>query len=56
MMGTHSELTAQENVNVMNFMESEVLTLAKSKRFAGIFTTNTNALTQVSKAKQAINN
>jgi hypothetical protein len=46
MMGTNSALNAQDNVTVMNFMENEVLKLAKSKNFAGIFTTNTNPLTQ----------
>lgn len=47
MMGTHSSLTAKENVAVMEFMESEVLKLAESKEFAGIFTTNTSPITQV---------
>lgn len=45
-MGTIPELNAQENISVMNFMESEVLEFAKQKRFAGIFTTNTSPLTQ----------
>lgn len=46
MMGTCAELNAQENVACMHFMENEVLKLAKRKNFAGIFTTNTNPLTQ----------
>lgn len=47
MMGTVEDLNAQENVAVINFMEDQVLSLAKRKNFAGIFTTNTNPLTQV---------
>lgn len=47
MMGTNSTLTAKENVAVIQFMEEEVIRLARSKEFAGIFTTNTNPLTQV---------
>lgn len=46
MMGTSSELNAQENIAVMHFMENEVLKLAKRRKFAGILTTNTNPLTQ----------
>ncbi|XP_055381226.1 beta-alanyl-bioamine nonribosomal peptide synthetase ebony [Condylostylus longicornis] len=46
MMGTDQKLSAQENIVCMHFMESEVLKLAKSKKFAGIFTTNTSPLTQ----------
>ncbi|XP_053658832.1 mycosubtilin synthase subunit C [Anopheles marshallii] len=46
MMGTCAELSAQENIEAMHFMESEVLKLAKRRNFAGIFTTNTNPLTQ----------
>ncbi|XP_063703822.1 beta-alanyl-bioamine nonribosomal peptide synthetase ebony [Culicoides brevitarsis] len=46
MMGTKSDLNAQENIALMHFMESEVLKLAERKNFAGIFTTNTSPLTQ----------
>lgn len=45
-MGTSTALSAQENITVMQFMEEEVLKLAKRKQFAGIFTTNTSPLTQ----------
>ena len=47
MMATHPDLSYQENVEVIQFMENEVLNLAKTSGFAGIFTTNTNPLTQV---------
>lgn len=47
MMGTHAELNAQENIACMQFMENEVLNVAKSKGFIGILTTNTSPLTQV---------
>uniref|UniRef100_A0A336KE11 CSON009061 protein n=1 Tax=Culicoides sonorensis TaxID=179676 RepID=A0A336KE11_CULSO len=46
MMGTKSDMNAQENIALMHFMESEVLKLAERKKFAGIFTTNTSPLTQ----------
>lgn len=46
MMGTNAKLTAQENITIMQFMENEVLLLAKRRGFVGIFTTNTNPLTQ----------
>ncbi|KAF5303146.1 hypothetical protein FQR65_LT08309 [Abscondita terminalis] len=46
MMGTDSSLTPQENVAVIQFMEEEVIQLAKRKNFAGVLTTNTNPLTQ----------
>jgi hypothetical protein len=47
MMATDPSLNYQQNVEVMQFMEAEVLKMAQSKGFAGIFTTNTNPLTQV---------
>lgn len=47
MMGTHSTLTAQENVAVMHFMEEHVIKVAKENNYIGILTTNTNPLTQV---------
>ena len=47
MMGTDASLTAAQNVQVVTCMELEVIKIAKRKNFAGIFTTNTNPLTQV---------
>lgn len=46
MMGTHSSLSSQENVAVMDYMEQQVIKVAKSNGYAGILTTNTNPLTQ----------
>ncbi|KAJ8986012.1 hypothetical protein NQ317_013896 [Molorchus minor] len=46
MMATHSSLSPKENVAAMQFMEDEVLNLARSRQFAGLFTTNTSPLTQ----------
>lgn len=46
MMGTRQDLSPQENVKVMTFMENEVIRVAKLKNCFGILTTNTNALTQ----------
>ncbi|XP_055585866.1 beta-alanyl-bioamine nonribosomal peptide synthetase ebony [Uranotaenia lowii] len=46
MMGTCADLNAQENIEAMHFMESEVLKIAKRGQFAGILTTNTSPLTQ----------
>lgn len=48
MMGTHSSLSAQENVSVMHYMEEQVIRVAKENNYAGVLTTNTNPLTQVS--------
>lgn len=45
-MGTNALLNAQQNIAVMQFMETEVLELARRKRFQGILTTNTSPLTQ----------
>lgn len=47
MMTTSSELNAAENVLIMRQMEEYCLELAKRKKYAGIFTTNTSPLTQV---------
>lgn len=47
LIGTHSDLNAKENVAVIQFMETEVINLAKKKQFSGIFTINLNPLTQV---------
>ncbi|XP_025206776.1 uncharacterized protein LOC112602747 [Melanaphis sacchari] len=46
MMGTDKNLDAPTNVEVITYMEQEVLQLGKTNRFEGIFTTNTNPLTQ----------
>ncbi|XP_067010467.2 beta-alanyl-bioamine nonribosomal peptide synthetase ebony-like [Anabrus simplex] len=46
MMCTDECLNYQENIKVVQFMEEEVLRIARSRGFAGIFTTNTNPLTQ----------
>ncbi|XP_032666149.1 mycosubtilin synthase subunit C [Odontomachus brunneus] len=46
MMTTSSELNAAENVLIMRQMEEYCLELAKQKKYAGIFTTNTSPLTQ----------
>lgn len=47
MMGTEPALSAADNVDVIRFMEEEVLRLARKRSFEGIFTTNTSPLTQV---------
>ncbi|KAG5894177.1 hypothetical protein JTB14_001871 [Gonioctena quinquepunctata] len=46
MMATHASLSPKENVAVLQFVEGEVLKLAKRRNFKGVFTTNTNPLTQ----------
>lgn len=46
-MGTDKSLDAAANVEVITYMEQEVLRLGRDKQFEGIFTTNTNPLTQV---------
>lgn len=45
MMGTAKTLSSTENIQVVNFMEQQVLKIAKEKGFKAIVTTNTNALT-----------
>lgn len=47
MMATKKSLSYQQNVEVMHFMEEQVLKFAQEKGFEGIFTTNTSPLTQV---------
>jgi len=47
MMGTDNTLDSATNVEVITYMEQEVLKLGKNNGFEGIFTTNTNPLTQV---------
>lgn len=46
MMGTNPELTPQENISTMTFMEKEVLRIANERGCVGVLTTNTNELTQ----------
>ncbi|XP_055677420.1 beta-alanyl-bioamine nonribosomal peptide synthetase ebony [Lutzomyia longipalpis] len=46
MMGTSAELNAQENVAVIQFMEEQVINVARRNKFTGVFTTNTSPLTQ----------
>lgn len=46
MMGTAEFLSSKENIDVMAFMTSEVISMARTLGFKGIFTTNTNPLTQ----------
>lgn len=46
LMGTNEKMSTQEIISVMSFMETEVLILAAEKGFHGVFTTNTNPLTQ----------
>jgi len=55
MMGTEPALNAADNVDVIRFMEEEVLRLARRKSFDGIFTTNTSPLTQVQKYLSILN-
>lgn len=47
LMAVHSSLTPKENVAVIEFLEAEVINVARSRRFRGILTTNVNPLTQV---------
>ncbi|XP_034255350.1 dimodular nonribosomal peptide synthase [Thrips palmi] len=46
MMATAASETARTNVLSMQFMEQELLRLARRRGFAGVFTTNTSPLTQ----------
>lgn len=48
MMGTDDLLNAAQNIEVVTCMENEILRIAEQRGFAGVFTTNTNPLTQVS--------
>lgn len=47
MMATKDRMSPVENVILMKVMEEQCLQLARRKKFAGIFTTNTSPLTQV---------
>lgn len=49
MIGTHEDIDDAENVILIAFIEEENLRCAREKNFNGIFTTNTNPLTQVNK-------
>lgn len=46
-MGTCSCLESKENVAVVHLMETEILRMAKQRKFSGVFSTNINRLTQV---------
>lgn len=46
MMATSKTLSSAQNIQVMSFMEKEILRKAKDKNFKAIVTTNTNQLTQ----------
>lgn len=46
MLGTAENLEAKDNIGIIAYMENEIIKLASAKGFKGIFTTNTNALTQ----------
>lgn len=45
-MGTHSELSSQENVALMFYMEEQIIKLAEEKNFNRILTVNTSELSQ----------
>lgn len=45
-VGTHDCLSAQENVIAVTVIENEVIRIAKERNLAGIFSSNTNPLTQ----------
>lgn len=46
MMGTAENLSTKDNIDVVTFMETENIRIAKAKGFIRIFTTNTNPCTQ----------
>ena len=46
--GTNPDLSDQENVEVIQFMENQVLKLAKTRGFAGVLSISTSPRTQVS--------
>lgn len=45
-IATHENLSPQENIALVTFIENETVRLAKERKFFGIYTHNTNALTQ----------
>lgn len=46
MYGTDVNISPKDKITVMGFMEEEIVNLAKQKGYEGIFTVNTNPLTQ----------
>lgn len=46
LMGTSPELNAQENISCMDFMQNEIVNLAINRKFTGVLSTDTSALTQ----------
>ena len=46
MYGTLLNLESKDKIAIMGFMEQKSISLARSKGFTGMFTTNTNPLTQ----------
>lgn len=46
MHGTSPDLSARENIALIAFLEEESVKIAKRNHFKGVFTTNTNPLTQ----------
>lgn len=47
MLGTDQQLSAQENIEVTSFLEEKIIQHGKEREYVGIFSTNTNPLTQV---------
>lgn len=45
-VATHCELNAQENISIVTFIEKESIRLARERNFYGIFSINSNELTQ----------
>uniref|UniRef100_T1HU58 AMP-binding domain-containing protein n=1 Tax=Rhodnius prolixus TaxID=13249 RepID=T1HU58_RHOPR len=46
MLGTDQQLSAQENIEVTSFLEEKIIQHGKEREYVGIFSTNTNPLTQ----------
>jgi catalase (peroxidase I) len=46
LQGTSLKLTGEENIELVGFMEAQVIEIARAKGFRGVFTNNSNALTQ----------
>lgn len=45
-IATHECLSTQENVISVTFIENEIIRIAKERNCAGVFSNNTNPLTQ----------
>lgn len=45
-IATHGSLNAQKNIALVTYIEHETVRLAKEQNFHGIYTHNTNGLTQ----------